>query len=580
MSVEGKELTNSPNSYMGPTRDARIAELIHCRQQIDAELAELGGADDAEEEQEGLRHDLLVHQSELQAQNEELRRAQEEITAARDRYSDLYDFAPVGYLTVNTAGRLLQVNFTFAALLGGIERHNLLQQPLFHFIARESQDAFHFFWLRLQRSVVLEKVELRLRKADDTTFWAQLDAIVVRETAARDAREYRLTVHDITDRKQAEEAMREMAVLRENERLLTEVAHRVAELDATINSIADGVIIFDPDSRIRRVNGAAERLLGATINELGPFSAHLFQWLQLTKPDGTSFSDEETLSFRALRGETLTGIPQVIHRPDRITLWVSASSAPIRTPEGVLLGAITTFTDITALHDLQERERRYLYTLAHNLRAPASLIKGNLELLLEQLEPSELMAPYRPIIDSLQRALFRMSTMVDDFNLVTLLEEGPITLHTTPVALTPYLHDLLQRFVKMLETNRIHLDLSTELPPVLADPKYLQTIFVSLLGNAQKFSDPDTPIIVAARRQDAEMEISIRDEGIGIAPEDLPHIFDRFYRIGRTHNAEGTGLGLYIAKRLVEAHGGRIRVESVEGKGSTFFVTLPVAREG
>ena len=139
------------------------------------------------------------------------------------------------------------------------------------------------------------------------------------------------------------------------------------------------------------------------------------------------------------------------------------------------------------------------------------------------------------------------------------------------------MRDLLERFAQMLETNRIQLDVPIDLPSILADPKYLQTIFVSLLGNAQKFSAAETPIRIAARRQAAEMVITVTDTGIGIAPDDLPHIFDRFYRVRQMGNAEGTGLGLYIAKALVEAHGGHIRVESEQGKGSTFSFTLPVA---
>ncbi len=201
----------------------RITELLHCRQQLDAELAELCGAEytqceecakrtreDAEEEE--LQHDLQVHQTELQAQNEELRRIQEQLTAARDSYSDLYDFAPVGYLTLNAEGRLVQVNFTFANLLGGIDRAHLLQQPLSGFIARESQDDFHFFWHRLQQSKELEAVELRLIKADGTAFWARLDAIVAQQKSsgiAREAREYSLTVSDIAERKRIEEVLRE-----------------------------------------------------------------------------------------------------------------------------------------------------------------------------------------------------------------------------------------------------------------------------------------------------------------------------------------------------------------------------------
>lgn len=358
-----------------------------------------------------------------------------------------------------------------------------------------------------------------------------------------------------------------------------ELAHRIAELDATIDAIADGLIIYDQVGELLHMNATAERQLGFMPEErILPLEERL-QHLHLTRPDGTPIPFAASPSYRALQGEAVRGDVLVIHRQDR-ALWASVSAAPISLQDGTPVGAVVSVTDITPLHDLQERERRYLYTLAHNLRVPATLIKGNLELLLEKLAPSDPAAPSHRLVEALQRALFRLSTMVGDFYLVTQLEEGPIPLHTTPVALAPYLHDLLQQFAQVLETGRMHIDVPADLPPVLADPQYLHTIFLSLLGNAQKFSAADTPIRIAAHRQEREVVIAVTDQGIGIGPDDLPQIFDRFYRVGRTRNAEGTGLGLYIVKRLVEAHGGRIWAESETGKGSTFSFTLPVVQEG
>ena len=408
---------------------------------------------------------------------------------------------------------------------------------------------------------------------------------------------------DITARKQAEA---------ERERLLDEVERRAAELDATINSIAVGVVIYDPAGHLQRVNAAAEYLLGAKKQALGVALPDLFRFLQLTKPDGAPFAYDEALSYRALQGETLRDVQQVVHRPDHSTLWVSTSAAPIRTPDGELLGAVTSFTDITPLHEFQERERRYLYMLAHNLRAPTTIIQGNLQLLLEMLQSHDGRQPYHHLTEALQRGLHRMSTMIDDFTLVTRLEDGAIILHTVPVTLPSYLRDLLRRNAPLLETSRIQLDLPPDLPPVLADPDRLETIFLNLLQNAQKFSAPATPIQVSARppspfllrrasrgagagaeqieEAQSEVVISVTDQGIGITPADIPHIFDRFYRAEQIRKAEGTGLGLYITKRLVEAHalsaragtakaGGRIWVKSEVGKGSTFFFSLPIASE-
>ncbi len=217
------------------------------------------------------------------------------------------------------------------------------------------------------------------------------------------------------------------------------------------------------------------------------------QLLGLTRPDGTPIPYKDTLTYRALQGETIQGDMAVLHRQDR-TIWLSVSAAPILLPDGRLVGFVIIFTDITPLHELQERERRYLYTLAHNLRAPATLIKGNLELLLEILQPSDLTAPYRAIVDALQRALFRMSTMIDDFNLVTRLEEGPITLHTVPVALDPYLHDLLQHFAQVLETNADTSRSPDRSPAGAGRPAIPANDLAEPAGECAEILRPDTPI--------------------------------------------------------------------------------------
>lgn len=263
--------------------------------------------------------------------------------------------------------------------------------------------------------------------------------------------------------------------------------------------------------------------------------------------------------------------------PNHEERWVIMGAAPIRLATGEIFGAVTVFTDITFLHEARDRERRYLYTLAHNLRVPASLIKNNLDWLLELLPSSEVIAPHQNILDALRRALNRMSTMVDYFTIVSRLEAGEVTLHSRPVTLASFMQVFLQHAGALIEQERLHIDLPADLPQVQADPHYLEPVLLSLLDNAQKFSEPRTPIQIASRRQDHEVVISVTDQGIGIAPEDQAHIFERFYRVGKARTAEGTGLGLDLVKRLVEARGGRIWVESKVGKGSTFSLTLPIA---
>ena len=356
----------------------------------------------------------------------------------------------------------------------------------------------------------------------------------------------------------------------------SELQQRVAELDAIFASLVDGLVVNTHDSRVLMANPAAQRMLAMPPEQWSlPFTER-WKGRHFYTPDGQELPLDAFPAIRALHGEVVQYQELRVVIPGQTARWLSMGAAPIRLPSGEIFGAVTVFADVTALHEAIERERRYLYTLAHNLNAPTTLIKGNLELLLLAIQSGGEITPSHPIIDSLQRALQRMITMVDDFVKVTRLEEGTILLKTTPVVLPSYLDAFLQRYAFMLERERMHVHVPTDLPPVLADPDQLDVILRNLLENAQKFSAPETPIDVTARRQDEHVVISITDCGIGIAPEDIPHIFDRFYRVERMRKAEGTGLGLYITKRLVEAHGGRIWVESEIGKGSTFSFTLPI----
>ncbi|MHB9132689.1 MAG: sensor histidine kinase [Armatimonadota bacterium] len=233
--------------------------------------------------------------------------------------------------------------------------------------------------------------------------------------------------------------------------------------------------------------------------------------------------------------------------------------------------------DITELHQLEEQERRLINTVAHDLRAPATIITGQLEFLLELLSPQASSELAQASIDALQRALHRMSQMIDDLTEVSHLESGEIPLQRKPVTLATWLPQFLRQNQQVLATERMQLDLPENLPPVSADPHRLTRILLNLLENAQKYSQPTTPIYISAYQQDREVVIAVADQGQGIRPEDMPKIFDRFYRASHQRKGVGIGLGLYITKALVEAHGGRIWVESELGKGSTFSFTLPVA---
>ncbi len=271
-------------------------------------------------------------------------------------------------------------------------------------------------------------------------------------------------------------------------------------------------------------------------------------------------------------------------QPGKGDLWLSVSSAPIRTPDGQTQGVVSTFTDISELHQLQlrqqqlmEQQQDMIRVISHDLRVPLSVILGHAQLSREYLEETQQDGTLRASIDSILIGSQQMNIMIQDLTDAIRQEGGQLRLEPKHIDLHAFLVDGLQRSAATLDTSRVQLEVPADLPPVAADPNRLVRIFTNMLSNAMKYSEPGTPVLIRARRMDGEVEVAVSDQGPGISPDDLPHLFERFFRVKGERKTEGIGLGLYITRMLVEAHGGKIRVESEIGVGSTFYFTLPVA---
>ena len=225
----------------------------------------------------------------------------------------------------------------------------------------------------------------------------------------------------------------------------------------------------------------------------------------------------------------------------------------------------------------EERRDDMVRAVSHDLRQPLTVVQAQAQLLLRSLEQAGLArekSSAAAIITSSQR----MNTMIEELVESARLEAGQIRLNLQPIDLRSFMLDLKQRLAGTLETDRIRVEAPEGLPPVTADPDRLERILTNLLSNALKYSAPDTEVTVSLARADGEVITSVTDRGPGIAPEDLPNLFERYYRARPARERrEGLGLGLYITRGLVEAHGGRIWVESELGKGSTFSFRLPAA---
>jgi len=373
------------------------------------------------------------------------------------------------------------------------------------------------------------------------------------------------------------------AFSREDVRILELVADRVAssiergriaaEIEAMFGAIPDALVVYAPDGAIVRLNGAAERILGYTPADHVRALAERMSALALRTLDGQPVDPNEAAVARALRGEVVLGQLLVLSPPGRNPVIASVSAAPVRDAQR-LLGAVATITDVTALHELQQQQEDILRAVSHDLRLPLTTI------LLQAQRTQRLLARAGQQADGLAAivtATRRMSAMIQDLVESARLGAGQLHLDRQPLPLGAFLEEVLDRVADALDTRRVTLVVEPSLPSVCADAHRLERVFVNLVSNALKYSEPETEVTVSVRRDAESVSVSVQDRGSGMAPEDVTRLFERFYRARSSRKAEGLGLGLYITRMLVEAHGGTIRAESTLGEGSRFTFTLPLS---
>ncbi|MFQ3661239.1 MAG: ATP-binding protein [Chloroflexaceae bacterium] len=251
---------------------------------------------------------------------------------------------------------------------------------------------------------------------------------------------------------------------------------------------------------------------------------------------------------------------------------------PVAGPAEVRTVAVA-FNDMAAALAAGEAERRHMVAdIAHELRTPLTVIQGNLRAMLDEVYPLT-----REEVARIYEASLGLGRLVDDLRVLSLAEAGRLDLHVQPVAVGPLLTREAALFADLAAGQgvRLQVEASDTLPEALADPERLAQVLHNLLSNALRYTPAGGRITLrAAGGSNRSVRLEVEDTGAGIAPEDLPHVFERFYRAdrGRARENGGSGLGLTIANQLVRLQGGTMGVESVPGRGARFWFTLPAAR--
>src|SRR5215472_6762827 len=259
---------------------------------------------------------------------------------------------------------------------------------------------------------------------------------------------------------------------------------------------------------------------------------------------------------------------------------IELRAVPTKNETGQITGALVLLHDITELKKMDQVRRDFVANVSHELRTPLSILRGYIETLLDSPKTSR--AERTRILRVMERHSNRLELLVEDLLTLARLESENPDLQLGNVDLSSFFREMIHDWEKKLTSKQLNiiLDVPPELSPIHVDPIRLQEALYNLLDNAVKYSRDHGEIRLSARRRDGEIELTVSDDGMGIAKEDLPRIFERFYRADKARSSDkvrGTGLGLAIVKHIAQLHGGRVEAESEVEKGTTIRVILPSA---
>jgi PAS domain S-box-containing protein len=395
--------------------------------------------------------------------------------------------------------------------------------------------------------------------------------------AIENAQLYKQARQEIAERKRAEEALKE-----HSDRLEEMVAERTAQvygqyaqLEAILQNVGDAILMSDSERQIAYVNPAYTALTGYTLEEIigqppssvgaGAGSEQLRQTIISALEEG-----------RAWRGEV------VGRRKDGRPYDAELTTVPMYDAEGRLIGYVSSHRDISQSKALERARTQFMTNVSHQLRTPVTSIQLHAHLLRQEKEPGKT----ERLLQTIEEETNLLVHLIQDILDITQLDSGQTVIAWRAVSLPLLIEDATARYRSRAEASRLALEVTSipsHLPQVKGDQIKLTKALEELVENAVTFTPPGGKVGVEAGTIEDQgrtwVTIAVQDAGPGVSPEEQEKVFDRFFRgsLAESGHVPGTGLGLSIAQEIVQAHGGRITVESEPEKGSTFTIWLPAA---
>ena len=520
----------------------------------------------SEVESSRLIYELQVHQIELELQHDELRLTRAEAEAVKDKYIRLYDFAPSGYFTLSVKGEIIELNISGARMLGKDRQH--LKSSLFgFFVSEETKPIFSLFLEKAFQSSAKESCEIVTDSEGGLPLHVLLTGVV-----SNNKEHCLVTAVDITERKQAEETVRES---KENYRTL-------------IENMGEGVGFLNIEETFVFANPAAEKIFGVDKGKLTGLGLNDFL-------HGKNIGIVNNEIRIRKQGKNSTYEIEIISK-DGSKKDIMVTATPSFRDEK-FIGTFGIFRDITDRKQAEEKIKhkneqliqanaekdKFFSIISHDLRGPFNGFLGLSKLLAEDLQrftPEDI----KKIAGSMRDSATNMFSLLENLLEWSRLQRGITSFKPESFLLMPMIDDIMHTV--MDSANKKEIEISYEIQAdleVFADEYMLASTIRNLASNAVKFTLKGGKVTIAAKSVPGHsVEISIRDTGIGMNHEMVHDLFRLDVQTNRrgTENEPSSGLGLLLCKDFVEKHGGKLWVESEEGKGSVFYFTIPSNAEG
>lgn len=503
-------------------------------------------------------HELRVHQIELELQNEELIRTQQELATAQKKYFDLYNFAPVGYFTLDRLGVILDLNLIGAEILGR-EKGRLINKPMLPHLSSEARPIFFHHLDVVFETQTRQSCELSFKNLAGAKTYFLAESVVAQDSNGQSV--CRMVMTDITWRKQAEKALRK-----------GEERFRIALLNSP-------VFVTEQDKSLRYIWIHNAHRTFSTADVIG-------------KTDAILFSDVDAAMLTSLKRQALdTG--QMVRREIKVTLnaeprYYDLTIEPAYDGLGhQLSGVLCAYVDITHVKEVEDALRasadelkrsnaeleQFAYVASHDLQEPLRMISGYVQL-LERRYKGQLDPDADEFIFYAVDGAKRMQSLIHDLLALSRIGRRERTL--SEVDFNRLIEQVLINLQVTIEQSQAKVTYEP-LPTLIVDPTQLTQLFQNLIGNAIKFCGDALPeVYISARQQDDHWLFSVQDNGIGVPPDQQERIFMIFQRLHGRGEYPGTGIGLAICKKIVERHGGTIWVEAQPNQGSIFYFTIPL----